>query len=765
MKNIQKQFALFLLTFMVCLIPLNGTPDSSTDQPVKNIETFARLYGYVKYFYPGDEAAGLDWDRFAVYGVKKVEKAKNNTELKQTLEELFLPIAPALVLHDSGQQTTFPMSTITPPDKEGMKVVTWQHLGIGFGKKPSIYKSIRLNRKYESVFPAVFGNITTYFDAAPYRGKEIKFKAAVKIAKGKGQLWLRVDRPEGKRGFFDNMENRPIQSTDWNHYEITGKVADDATQIVFGCLLVGAGKLWVDDFRFYVKEGDRWKPVPLKNPGFEGDKEGSLPTVWATVRQHYSYRVTSETASEGSKSTLMESAPLPDTRELFERKAAFGEKISKKLGCGLSCILPIALYGTDKQTFPPAPKKELNRLTTAMEKEVPKELSGNLLYVRLADIVISWNVFQHFYPYFDVVKTDWRASLPEALKSAYRDKTELDFIKTLQKFTAGLKDGHVYVRLAEKIKPLYLPLIWEWIEEQLVVTEIYDKTLTRVRVGDIVQAIDGIKAGDALARVKPYNSAAANGWKMKRSLDALRRRITDSEVTLKLLREKGGKVEVHIKPVPRDIYLKMYENREGVTSKKIKEGIYYLDIRRIMGSDVKRLIPELQKARCIICDLRGYPREISLIGHLLKEKETANWMWIPQVIYPDYEKVTYRKRGWYLVPRTPRLTAHIIFLTDGSAISFAESYMGYIEHHRLATIVGQPTAGTNGNVNPFTLPGGYLVSWTGMRVLKHDGSQFHGVGIIPHVRMERTIKGIRQGRDEFLEKALEIAERKLGICL
>ena len=70
--------------------------------------------------------------------------------------------------------------------------------------------------------------------------------------------------------------------------------------------------------------------------------------------------------------------------------------------------------------------------------------------------------------------------------------------------------------------------------------------------------------------------------------------------------------------------------------------------------------------------------------------------------------------------------------------------------------MGAPTAGTNGNVNPFVLPGGYSVMWTGMKVLKHDGSQHHGIGILPTVPVRRTIAGIRAGRDEFLEKALEI---------
>jgi C-terminal processing protease CtpA/Prc len=82
--------------------------------------------------------------------------------------------------------------------------------------------------------------------------------------------------------------------------------------------------------------------------------------------------------------------------------------------------------------------------------------------------------------------------------------------------------------------------------------------------------------------------------------------------------------------------------------------------------------------------------------------------------------------------------------------------MGLVEHHRLAPIVGEPTAGTNGNVNPFVLPGRYGVSWTGMKVLKQDGSRHHGVGIQPTVPCSRTIAGVAAGRDEQLERALAI---------
>ena len=83
-------------------------------------------------------------------------------------------------------------------------------------------------------------------------------------------------------------------------------------------------------------------------------------------------------------------------------------------------------------------------------------------------------------------------------------------------------------------------------------------------------------------------------------------------------------------------------------------------------------------------------------------------------------------------------------------------YNEYIEHYKLADIVGGPTAGTNGNVNPLTLPGGYQVMWTGMKVLKHDGSRHHGVGIQPTVPVTRTIRGIAEGRDEVVDRAVAV---------
>ncbi len=763
--TVTRCICIFSSLFLSVFFTVSTGCSNKLERSIKNIEAFTRLYGYVKYFYPGDEAAAMDWDRFAIYGVKRVENARDTGELKNVLEELFLPVAPALVIHESNKKTEFSIAGITPPNKEGMKLVAWQHQGVGLGSASHLYKSARINKKTIIRSTHTFGTIGKKIDAVPYRGKEIKMKAAVKVEEGRGQLWLRVDIAAGKFGFFDNMADRPIESNQWNHYEIIGTVDKDAKYVVFGCMLMGDGQLWVDDFQMYVKENeanDQWTPVTIKNPDFEKDTEGEAPKEWETESPNYSFQVTSTSAANGGKSVHIKSqtttitGPLPD----FQSKPEIGEYIAKELGPGLSCIMPIALYGTDEYTYPQSAQKDLDQLQAAIKKEVPGQFTGDNLYVRLADIAITWNIFQHFFPYFDVVKTDWNASLTMALKDAYRDKTALDFLQTMRKFTADLEDCHIRVHLkGDKSSDYSAPVLWDWIENQLVITDIYDQTITNIHIGDVVVEINGVTAKEARENEEQYISAATEGWKRYRSLNALLSGEKDAEFHLKIKRDgKTFDETLHASLSMREYY--NLSRKDIVNRKEIEAGIHYLNLDAISMDEINKLMPELEKAKAIICDLRGYPKgNHGLINHLLKEKEDSKWMFVPQIIYPDYEKVTYKEFGWQMQPVEPALTAKVVFITNGRAISYAESVMGYIEDFQLATIVGQPTAGTNGNVNSFTLPGVYTITWTGMRVLKHDGSPHHGVGIIPHVLVERTVKGVKAGRDEFLEKAIEIAKQ------
>jgi C-terminal processing protease CtpA/Prc len=263
----------------------------------------------------------------------------------------------------------------------------------------------------------------------------------------------------------------------------------------------------------------------------------------------------------------------------------------------------------------------------------------------------------------------------------------------------------------------------------------------------------------SLANPDFEQSGATPQWRRHIFLRRLRMGAKDSELKLEVQPRTGNPRTVLLRRDSESLTLR--EMRPPQVS-EIKPGIFYLDLDRIKDEDFQSILPKLEQARGIVFDLRGYPQVSPMvISHLIdKPVESARWL-VPIITAPDREGApVFDERGrWNLPPIAPRLKAKIAFITDGRAISYAESYMGIIEAYKLAEIVGEPTAGTNGNVNPFVLPGSYRVAWTGMKVLKHDGSTHHGVGIQPTVPVSRTILGVSEGRDEQLERAIAVVSQ------
>ena len=72
------------------------------------------------------------------------------------------------------------------------------------------------------------------------------------------------------------------------------------------------------------------------------------------------------------------------------------------------------------------------------------------------------------------------------------------------------------------------------------------------------------------------------------------------------------------------------------------------------------------------------------------------------------------------------------------------------------TIIGSTTAGADGNVSMILLPGGLRTMISGIGVYYPDGGETQRIGIVPDIEVQPTIEGIRNGKDELLDKAVEI---------
>ena len=749
------KLVLFFIGFGLALVMASTTPQvraCEEDLPalqVEKLEAFARTYGYVRFFHPSDQASLLDWNQMALFGANEVLNSPEDETTEKLLSRIFAPVVVDLDFYRGAEKPRPVTERVSQ-----RKIIAWQHAGLGMGKM-AMYRSARTNRvTIEKVDPAPFGNVLQAVDANDLQGKEIRFRFQAKVDQKPCRLqgWFRVDRESEQRGLFDNMGDRPITKQEWAEYELTGTVDDDAELITFGVMMIGGGGSGlIDNARLEVKDGDDWTEIEIQNPDFEEGDSGI--EGWIGTAKGYDYVAESKDVAEGDQA--MRIAIQTKTRAassgIFRKVPQLGEVIDASIGADLRVRMPLVLP-IDHQ-YNAGDDDEVD----AFVKQVRDTESEEHRVVATAGVAISWSIFQHFYPYFDQVETDWDAVLTTSMKSAATAKDRAAATNSLKWLVAQLHDGHGNVIDPQAFRGMkYLPLVFGWVEDQLVVLASNEDSIA---VGDVVTHYNGVNSKERLEKDETLISGSAQ-WKRFRSTSGLSRVLGGGRaVTLKLKRDDTS-WDATIEPVVRP---PLPEKRPVIDM--IEEGedgtgaIYYVDLGRAEPSDVDPMIEKFASAKGIVFDMRGYPRGTQyLFQHMTDEVlQSAKWLVADQV-HPDrVDMVKFGARGrWQMPPRKPRFKGKFVFITNGSAISYAESCMAIIANYKLAPIVGSPTAGANGNINPFTLPGGYRVIYTGMRVVNHDDSQHHVVGVKPTIPMEPTVQGIRDGKDELLEEAISI---------
>lgn len=706
-------------------------PRALEGRSLDNVVAFARLVGLVRYFHPSAEAAALDdaaWERFVVRGVRTVENAPDGSALQSRLEKLFAPIAPAVAIYPaSAAGPTSPAS----PAMSGPPV-HWTHVGLGISKE-SVYRSTR-----GAGDGVIHSTITTSIDPALVRGKDIKVtvRAHGKLAgeNADAGLWIAEQRPDRKPGFYTEPEMQPAIGETWTEVAVAGRISADAASLVVGVQVIGDSEVWFEPP--VVTAGGKVVAIPgWSSPG------GALAPAWSGDTVTYSLAIGGPGCGRRRACLHLTPGPKP-TLDLRPWTGA--------LGGGVAGSVPLELATRDGKTVPEA--------TASPPAPDPGPLLPGDRAARLAAVIIAWNVFEHFYPYFDVSATDWMQELPLRLAEAALDEDAAALHRTLRRMVHELHDGHGSVSHPGKDLSRIAPWLWEKVESKLVITQVADGCACDLAPGDVVTAIDGVRASQAIAGAGALLSAATEQFRTYQALRRLRAGPEGGRRTLTIERAGGvHSIEVAlVEPVSAPV------EKRPATGDEVAPGIRYVDVGHLSDDLWKKILPELAAATAIVFDVRGYPSNLPLaspLAHFTRTTVRSPQWHIPTPARPDREGMTFMKSSWTIDPVAPFL-ANVVFLTDGRAVSAAETWMGIIEHYKLGPIVGGPTAGTNGNINPFTLPGGYYVWWTGMKVLKHDGSRHHGVGIQPTVPAERTLAGVAARRDEVLEKGIEIAQQR-----
>ncbi|HSF41598.1 MAG TPA: S41 family peptidase, partial [Thermoanaerobaculia bacterium] len=426
------------------------------------------------------------------------------------------------------------------------------------------------------------------------------------------------------------------------------------------------------------------------------------------------------------------------------------EVLEVDLGSGVTAALPVTLYADARGTLPHADPGASPPLWASVDA------AADTRSARLAAVATLWGLLEHLHPELDVESAEWRAALPEALAEAAAAPDRAAFANVLRKLLVPLRDDKAnFLSSRNDPEPRLLPIAWELVEGRLAITGVAPGA-GDLRPGDVIAALDGRPSAEVLAEAVARTSGATPESRSWLALDLLAAGPPGSSVTLRIERPGAAPFEIAL---PRSA---AYGEVSGTPLAPVAEprpGILYVDLGRITEEGFNPLLPRLAAAKGVVFDLRrGANVSNVLLSHLTDRTAMSSSWQLPVVMRPDHRDVQWLTTFWNIEPRAPRLR-NVAFLVDARCTGYCETLLAMIEHHRWAAIVGERSGASNGSVNRATLPGGWSAAWTAQRVLKHDGSPFHGVGVAPTVPAARTLRGIAEGRDEGVERAVRVVLR------
>jgi C-terminal processing protease CtpA/Prc len=165
--------------------------------------------------------------------------------------------------------------------------------------------------------------------------------------------------------------------------------------------------------------------------------------------------------------------------------------------------------------------------------------------------------------------------------------------------------------------------------------------------------------------------------------------------------------------------------------------------------------------------MRGYPHGTawSISPHLTDKKEVfaANFRrYSPMGIQEGNTSHVTEFDQAIPPPQLPYYRGMTVMLIDENTQSQAEHTGLFFRAANGNRFIGSQTAGANGDVTNFEIPGNIILYFSGHDVRHADGTQLQKVGLVPDIHVKPTIAGFRAGKDEVLDAAIEYLTREIN---
>lgn len=683
-------------------------------QQISSLVTLSRAAALIRYLHPSDQNSVLDWNAFLPSAIAQISRGSSSADLLNNLRRIFKPVAPTATF----SSTASPVEAALPPEAGSTHLVRWRRYGFGEDSPYAIYRE---GRDPDNTFATALTRLAL---PASKTCNSLSFRVDGRRIPGTGKTSLVA------RLLLPGMKDREVVEP-WPVSSSTATLATDVpadTQAIeVGLRVQGSAGVQFDTLSASCNRGIS-----------QVVDAGHSQWMFSDFAELYDWKL----SSCGAKSCVN------FQRKSFDAFSPDRDMLHGDIGSGIVIHLPLSVWADSAGTLP-----------MVSEITPPEDYAIDDVEMRIAAISAAWGTLSLFYPYFADQGTDWLAALPPALAEAAAGRSAVDTRIALCHLESRLHDNHGKVTHPGRPITGILPISFRKFGDKIIVIGGITEYLQSIQLGSELLAINGTPAQETYAQTELQVSAATEG---------LRDYLTPARMTMgnpgelwKLrIRHLNGSVNDYLLPLVDDrLYAHVNRESRPANGTELSSGIYYLDLDALPSDAWGQLISKMERAQVIIVDFRGYVTGTTydVFSHIT-DHELRSPIWqIPLI--PKIDDIKYSISQWSVFPQTPRFKAKVVALMDGRSMSAVETALQMFRENKLGILVGETSAGANGNVGYIDLPGGFNMRFTGLRTSSSDGSTVHGHGFTPDYVVHPTFEGIRAGRDEILEAGVGFAKR------
>ena len=613
---------------------------------------------------------------------------------------------------------------------------------------------------------------------------------------------------------FDDMSERGITgTTGWKKYEITLNMSPSETEkIIVGGYLSGKGKIWLDNLKVTVDGVGIELLTPYKKAPFPAERDCEFDTgsnvifpelnkqriadlellgkIWGFLKYYH------PAIAEGNYNwdyelfrilpAILHSKSKEERNNiLYEWIENLGEvqcaKDTLSLNPDSVKMYPDIAWIEDKTLLGNISNQLINikkALRNNNHYYIDYRTGGkrhsnpyfkhensyeNLGYIdagyRLLSLFRYWNIIQYHYPNKHLIGENWNDILPEFIPKFIYATTGNEYKLISAKLIARIHDTHAVVPFIYHLKgDNIIPVEINFVENKAVVVDLYKVNNNKnhgLQVGDVILKIDNNPV-ERIIRQEIPSTSASNYPTLLRDISFNLLRTGYEKIFIEF--DRAGKLMTDTffgSPINQVEFSSNFEKDKPLIKMLQPYDILYL----YLGSLIGGTIPDTIAAKGMIIDLRCYPSSQLVKGY-----------WNFYQLYPhpvEFVKFAYGSTvmpGLFTFSEPVKVGVENTNYYKGKKIILVNEYtQSHAEFmamkYRCAPntiVIGSTTAGADGNVSTIVLPGGLSTYISGIGFYYPDGRETQRVGIIPDIEVKPTVKGIREGRDEVLEKAIEI---------